>query len=54
MDKEKAFLESRINILEDSSARYSYAFEILMEHFDKLPDDIQKTIDKQLKEIDLW
>ena len=53
MDKEKALLERRITILEGECAKYSYAYDVLMTYFDKLPDDIKKTIDKQLKEVDL-
>ena len=53
MDKEKALLERRIAILEGECAKYSYAYDVLMTYFDKLPDDIKKTIDKQLKEVDL-
>lgn len=53
MDKELALMEQRINILSDTAHRYTYAFDILMEHFELLPNDVQKEIDKKLKEIDL-
>ena len=54
MDKETALLESKIDELGSEASRYSYAFDLLMNHFDKLPDSIQKKLDKQLKELGLW
>ena len=53
MDKEKALMQAEINNLSDDAARYSYAFDLLMEYFDMLPIDVQKTLDKRFKEIDL-
>ena len=53
MDKEKALYERRIAILEGNAAKYSYAYDVLMTYFDKLPDDIKKIVHKQLKEVDL-
>jgi len=53
MDKELALMEQQINNLSDTAHRYTYAYDILMEHFELLPVDIQKKIDKKLKEIDL-
>ena len=54
MDKEKALLEQKIGELSSEASRYSYAFDLLMDYFDKLPDSIQKKLDKQLKELGLW
>ena len=53
MDKEKALLERRITILEGECAKYSYAYDVLMTYFDKLPDDIKQIVHEQLKEVDL-
>lgn len=33
--------------------RYKYAYDILMEYWDSLPDDEKPTIHKQLKELGL-
>ena len=54
MDKEKALYERKIAILEGNCAKYTYAYDVLMTYFDKLPDDIKKIVHKQLKEVDLW
>jgi hypothetical protein len=40
-------------IMEDTAVRYQRAYDILMEYFDLLPDDIKKKIHKKLKEVDL-
>ena len=32
---------------------YQYAYDILMEHFNKLPDWVKPRIDKQLKDLGL-
>ena len=41
------------NIIEDAAVRYREAYDILMEHFELLPDDIKVKVNKKLKEIDL-
>ena len=33
--------------------KYQYAYDILMEYFDKLPDEDKPKVDKALKEIGL-
>ena len=33
--------------------KYQYAYDILMEHFEKLPDWVKPKMDKQLKELGL-
>ena len=53
MEKEVAFLNERLNDLACDLSRYSEAFNLLMNHFDKLPDETQKVLDKQLKELSL-
>ena len=53
MDKENALLEQKISELSSEASRYSYAFDLLMNHFDKLPNLIQKKLKKQLKELGL-
>ena len=53
MDKEKALLENKISELSSEASRFSYAFDLLMNYFDMLPIEIQKKLDKKLKELGL-
>lgn len=53
MDKETAHLEQQISELTDVLIRYQTAYEILMEHFDELPNDIAKSVSKKLDKIQL-
>tara|TARA_R100001129_G_scaffold179404_2_gene156215 strand:+ start:5462 stop:5611 length:150 start_codon:yes stop_codon:yes gene_type:complete len=41
------------NIIEDAAVRYREAYDILMEHFDKLPEDIKVKVHNKLKELKL-
>ena len=52
-DKKTAILRQQIYNLEDSASKYSYAYEVFMTYFDKLPKTIQKRIKVLLKEVDL-
>ncbi len=42
-----------LNEIEDAAVRYRYAYDILMEYFDKLPEDIKVKLHSKLKELDL-
>ena len=58
MSKEKLivqieFLQRDLEIKSSRSLKYYSAFNYLMEHFDHLPDDIKKEVDKRLKSIGL-
>ena len=52
-DKELLLMEQQIAEISDTAHKYYFAYNLLAEHFDKLPDDIQRELDVKLKEIDL-
>lgn len=58
MSKEKLitqieFYQRDLEIKSARALKYYSAFNYLMEHFDHLPDDIKKEVDKRLKQIGL-
>ena len=52
-DKELLLMEQQIAEISDTAHKYYWAYNLLAEHFDKLPDDIQRELDVKLKEMDL-
>ena len=46
-------LQIELQVQAARSLKYYNAFNYLMDNFDKLPDDIKKTVDKRLKDIGL-
>jgi len=53
MNKETAHLEQQISELTDNVIRYQYAYDVLMEHFDDLPDEIKSDMHVKLAKVDL-
>jgi hypothetical protein len=41
------------DIIEDAAVKYREAYDILMEHFDELPEDIKVKVHNKLKELGL-
>ena len=53
MDKDTALLEQQISKLTDDVIRYQYAYDILMEHFDDLPDEVKSDMHVKLAKVNL-
>ena len=44
----------RIKQLENENKRYKKAYNIFMDYFDALDDDLREELDKRLNKVDLW
>ena len=47
------FYQKDLEVTAARALKYYSAFDYLMEHFNSLPDDIKKEVDKRLKDIGL-
>mgnify|MGYP003129638296 CR=1 FL=1 len=51
--KQLEFYQKDLEIAVSRALKYYTAYNYLMDHFDTIPDDLRKKIDKRLKEIGL-